>query len=108
MSAPKTPKKENPRAARTAQTGMYDALDYPGKGYITPKKGVSDEENYDEENLVSVEVKKPTKEEEDISTRQEKFEHQMGKAGTTKKGGKKRRRTHKKKTRKVKKHRKQK
>lgn len=105
MPAPRTPKKENSRAARTAQTGMYSELDYPGKKYITPKKGVSDEENYDEENLVSVEAEPVTKEEGEIAARQEKYV----KGIITAKGGKnRRRRNHKKKTRKVKKHRKQK
>jgi hypothetical protein len=100
---PKTPKKSKPREARTAQTGMYDELDYPGKGYITPKKGVSDDENYDAENLVSVEAKPPTEEEGEIAARQERFR----KGIITAKGGKKRRRSLKK-TKKVKKHRKQK
>jgi hypothetical protein len=103
MPGPKTPKKEKSTEAKTAQSGMYSGLDYVGKKFITPKKGVSDEENYDEENLVSVEAEPVTKEEGEIAARQEKFV----KGIITAKGGKKRRRSLKK-TKKVKKHRKQK
>jgi hypothetical protein len=95
------PKKTNPRSARTAQTGLMEGLDYPGKGMITPKKGVEDD--FDEENVVSIDIPKTTQEEEAIASRQEKFR----KAILTAKGGKKKRRSMKK-TKKVKKHRKQK
>lgn len=100
---PTTPKKPKATEARTAQTGMYSELDYVGKKFITPKKGVNEEENYDEENLVSVEAEPVTKEEAEIAARQEKYV----KGIITAKGGKKRRRSLKK-TKKVKKHRKQK
>lgn len=95
------PKKEKSKVARTAQTGLMEGLDYPGKGMITPKKGVEDD--LDEENVVSVDIPEPTKEETEIASRQEKFR----KAIMTAKGGKKKRRSLKK-TKKVKKHRKQK
>jgi hypothetical protein len=92
------PKKQVSRKARTAQTGLAEGLDYPGKGMITPKKGVEDD--YDEENVQEVEVELPTIEEAQIASRQEKFK----KALLTAKGGKKKRRSLKK----TKKHRKQK
>lgn len=81
--------------ARTSQTGLAEGLDYVGKQYITPKKG--DNDDYDEENVVSVDIPTPTKEETEIAARQEKFE----KAIKTAKGGKKRRRAPVKKTKKV-------
>lgn len=99
-----TPKKLKSTQAKTAQTGLMSGLDYVGKQNITPKKGVNPEENYDEENLESVDVSLPTVEEAKIASRQEKFQ----KAILTAKGGKKRKHTKSRKTRKVKKHRKQK
>jgi hypothetical protein len=89
--------------ARTAQTGLTEGLDYVGKQYITPKKS-DKEEDYDEENVVSVDVPTPTKEETEIASRQEKFE----KAIKTAKGGKKRRHVPLRKTKKVIRRRKQK
>jgi hypothetical protein len=61
------PKKPTPTEAKTAQTGMMSPLNYKGKEFITPKKG----DDYDEDNVVSVEVTSPTKEEIEIASRQE-------------------------------------
>jgi tartrate dehydratase beta subunit/fumarate hydratase class I family protein len=68
------PKKEKSTEARTAQTGMMTGLDYVGKQYITPKKGVPEGEDYDEENVVSVTPTTPTKDETLVASRQEKFQ----------------------------------
>jgi hypothetical protein len=91
-----TPKKAKKTEARTAQTGIMSPLDYVGKQYITPKKGVEDD--YDEENVRSVDISEPTKDEEQVASRQE----EVRRAILTAKGGKKKRRSMKK-TRKVKK-----
>jgi hypothetical protein len=92
------PKKSKSTKARTVQTGMMEGTDYVGKQNITPKKGVSDEEDYDEENVKEIEVDLPTEEETRIGSRQEQFMKSI----KTAKGGKKRK--SKRKTRKVKKH----
>ena len=63
------PKKSKPTEAKTEQTGMMSPLNFKGKQFITPKKGVDDD--YDEENVVSVDVSSPTKEETEIASRQE-------------------------------------
>jgi hypothetical protein len=95
---PGAPKKSKSSEAKTAQSGLMEGTDYVGKQNITPKKGVPEEEDYDEENVKEVEVELPTEEETRIASRQE----QLQKAIKTAKGGKKRK--SKKKTRKVKKH----
>lgn len=95
---PGAPKKSKSRVAKTAQTGMMEGTDYVGKQNITPKKGVPDEEDYDEENVQTVEVDLPTEEETRIGSRQEQFM----KAIKTAKGGRKHKKSRK--TRKVKKH----
>lgn len=97
---PATPKKSKSTEAKTSQTGLMTGLDYVGRQNITPKKGVSEEEDFDEENVRSVDVELPTVEEAQIASRQEKFR----KAILTAKGGKQRKRKGSKKTRKVKKH----
>jgi len=98
----RTPEKPNKTQARTAQTGLMSPLDFD-EGYVTPKKG----DNYDEENVRSVDISEPTKEEGEIATRQEQFNADLRKAKTSKGGKKKRRSTKKtKKVKKVKKHRK--
>jgi hypothetical protein len=95
-----TPKKEKKSEARTDQTGIIPQLGYVGKQYITPKKG--DEDDYDEENVQTVDIPTPTKEqlkkEAEVASRQE----EVRRAILTAKGGKKKRRSMKK-TRKVKK-----
>jgi hypothetical protein len=96
---PGAPKKSKSTDAKTAQTGMMTGLDYVGRQNITPKKGVDPDEDYDEENVKSVEVESPTKEEAEVASRQEKFR----KALLTAKGGKKRKHNVSKKTRKNKK-----
>ncbi len=93
-----TPKKAKKSEARTAQTGIMSPLDYVGKQYITPKKLKEGDEDYDEENLRTVDISEPTKEEEQVASRQE----EVRRAILTAKGGKKKRRSMKK-TRKVKK-----
>jgi hypothetical protein len=95
---PGAPKKEKSTEAKTAQTGMMSDLDPVRPGYRTPKKGVDPEEDYDEENVRSVDVSLPTKEEVEIASRNEKFR----KAIVTAKGGKQRKRKGTKKTRKLK------
>ena len=77
---------------------MMSELDPVRPGYRTPKKGVDPEEDYDEENVRSVDVSLPTKEETEIASRNEKFR----KAISTAKGGKQRKRKGTKKTRKLK------
>lgn len=94
---PGAPKKSKSAEAKTAQTGLMERMDYIGKQNITPKKGVSEEEDYDEENVKEVDVELPTEEETRIASRQEQFT----KALKTAKGGKKRK---SRKTRKVKKY----
>ena len=66
------PKKSQSTEARTAQTGMMSPLNFKGKQFITPKKG--DDDNYDEDNVVSVDVSSPTKDETDIASRQEELQ----------------------------------
>lgn len=100
---PDAPKKSKSTEAKTAQTGMMLGLDYIGRRNITPKKGVPEEEDYDEENVRSVDVDLPTEEEVRIASRQEEFRKKM----LTAKGGKQRKRKGSRKTRKVKKSRKQ-
>jgi len=97
---PDAPKKSKSTESKTAQTGMMTGLDYVGRQNITPKKGVSEDEDYDEENVRSVEVDLPTEEETRIASRQEEFRKKL----LTAKGGKQRRRKGSRKTRKVKKH----
>lgn len=95
---PGAPKKSKSAEAKTAQTGLMEGMDYVGKQNITPKKGVSTDDDFDEENVKEVEVELPTEEETHIGSRQEQFM----KAIKTAKGGKKRK--SKKTTRKIKKH----
>lgn len=97
---PGAPKKTKSTEAKTSQTGLMTGLDYVGRQNITPKKGVDPDEDYDEENVRSVEVDLPTVEEAKIASRQEKFR----KAILTAKGGKYRKQKQTKKTRKLKKH----
>jgi hypothetical protein len=94
---PGAPKKSKSTEAKTAQTGLMERMDYVGKQNITPRKGVSEGDDYDEENVKEIDVELPTEEEAEIGSRQEKFM----KAIRTAKGGKKRK---SRKTRKVKKH----
>ncbi len=91
------PKKTKSTEARTAQTGMFTPIDYVGKQYITPKKG--DDDDYDEENVVSVDVTLPTKEEGEIAARQEKVKRDI----MTAKGRKHRKQRKTRKTKKVRK-----
>ena len=65
------PKKSQSTEARTAQTGMMSPLNFKGKQFITPTK---DRDNYDEDNVVSVDVSSPTKDETDIASRQEELQ----------------------------------
>lgn len=94
------PKKSKSAEAKTSQTGLMTGLDYVGRQNITPKKGVAPEDDFDEENVRSVDVDLPTVEEAQIASRQEKFR----KAILTAKGGKKHKQKKSRKTRKVKKH----
>lgn len=64
------PKKLQSTEAKTAQTGLMSPLNYKGKQYITPTK---DNNKYDEENVVSVDVSLPTDEEIKIAARQEEI-----------------------------------
>ena len=93
---PGAPKKLQSKEAKTAQTGMMSPLNSVGKENITPKKGVDDD--FDEENVASVDVSLPTKDEVEIASRQEKFR----KAISTAKGGKYRKHKKSRKTRKLK------
>ncbi len=95
---PGAPKKSKSTEAKTAQTGMMSELDPVRPGYRTPKKGVDPEEDYDEENIRSVDVSLPTAEEAEIAARNEK----LRKALLTAKGGKHRKHRKMRKTRKLK------
>jgi hypothetical protein len=65
------PKKQQSTEAKTAQTGMMSPMNFVGKQFITPTK---DDDNFDEENVVSVDVSLPTKDEIGIAARQEKLQ----------------------------------
>ena len=65
------PKKLQPTQAKTSQTGMMSPLNYKGKQFITPKK---DDDSDDEDNVVSVDISLPTKEEATIASRQEEVQ----------------------------------
>lgn len=94
------PKKTKPREQKTTQSGMMTETDYVGRQFITPKKGVDSDDDYDEENVVTVDIEPPTAEQVEIASRQEKFQKDI----KTAKGGKHRKHKKTRKTRKVKKH----
>ena len=109
-----TPEKAKKTEARTAQTGDMPGLDYVGKEYITPRKklnqGETEDDDYDAENVRSVDIPALGPEAAEVGARQEEFNRALLAARTKKNGGKKKRRSTKKtkKVKKVKKHRKQK
>jgi hypothetical protein len=103
---PPAPKKSSATEKKTAQTGLMPELDYVGSKNITPKKGVAPEEDYDEENVKTVDISGPSsKEEIEIGSRQEKVERDLEAArGKGRKSRKNKKSKKSRKTRKVKKH----